>query len=80
MKEMTIICKHCGADDIFYVKERVTNCKPHEQSNHTAENGVIYDYMNHSGRKLAYCVKCHKSIGKVEALKPGITEVNSMFC
>lgn len=34
----------------------------------------MYDYLNHSGGKIAYCMSCNKSIGKSEDLKSGKRE------
>jgi hypothetical protein len=73
-EKMTIVCKYCGAQDGFYVEERVTGKATVYYTNngdYAEENGQMYDDLKHSGGKIAYCSNCDKSMGKSEDLKSG---------
>ncbi|MGR6904749.1 hypothetical protein [Lysinibacillus fusiformis] len=77
-----IICPYCKAEDGFYVKERITGTATihyTELGDYAEEQSSMYDYLNHSGGKIAYCAKCEKSLGKAEKLKSGISEEDRRF-
>lgn len=79
---MTIVCRHCGVNEGFYVRERVTGISTMYYTNDgdlKAEQDSMYDNLTHTGGKTAYCTKCHKSIGKSENLKSGNVEENLTF-
>ncbi|MGY3717166.1 hypothetical protein ACWE42_16770 [Sutcliffiella cohnii] len=72
-----IICPHCDSKEGFYTKEQVKGtATPHYTKNghYAIENGHIYDSLTHSGGKRAYCIDCHKYIGKSEDLISGLLE------
>lgn len=74
---MPIVCKHCGAEDGFYVKERVTGIATiyyDNKGDYGEDQSAMYDYLSHSGGKKAYCQNCKKHIGKSEDLISGKTE------
>ena len=76
-----IVCPHCKAVEGFYVRERITGIATinyTELGDYASEQSSMYDYLNHSGGKNAYCVKCEKYIGKSEKLKSGIAEDDRM--
>ena len=67
----TIICKHCGDDSGFYVKERVTGTVAvyyTEEGKYHEDQTDMYEHLSHVGGKKAYCSSCHKYIGKSEDL------------
>lgn len=68
---MPIICKHCGAEDGFYVKERVTGVAVifyNDNGDYEEDQGDMYESLTHSGGKKAYCQSCTKYMGKREEL------------
>lgn len=79
---MAIICPHCNSSEGFYTKERVMGTAKINYTNtgdYMAEQSSMYDYLQHSGGKVAYCINCHKSIGKSEDLKSGNREIDESF-
>lgn len=76
-KMNVIICPHCKAKEGFYVKERVTGTATiiyTELGDYASQQDGMYDYLYHSGGKIAYCINCKKSLGKAEKLKSGVFE------
>ena len=72
-----ITCPHCAAQSGFYIKEQVRGVSsPNftKEGHYATENGHIYDGLEHSGGKLAYCLSCNKSIGKSNQLISGFNE------
>lgn len=70
----TLVCKHCDAEDGFYVKEHYSGtCNVRYNADGTfmedGMNGGLYDNANHKGGKVAYCINCHRSLGKSELFK-----------
>jgi len=79
---MSVIkCPHCKAEEGFYVRERITGTATilyTELGDYATEQSSMYDYLQHSGGKIAYCVNCEKSLGKPEKLKSGMAEEDRM--
>lgn len=74
---VVITCPHCESQEGFYTKEQVKGTStPHytKEGHYATENGHIYDYLNHSGGKRAYCIICQKYIGKSADLITGKIE------
>ena len=64
-------CPHCGSTESYYLKYQVygsAKCYFNFDGSE-AENGDMYEYLQHKGGKVAYCSNCHKKICKAEELK-----------
>lgn len=74
-------CPYCESQEGFFTKEQVRGtANPHytKEGHYAKENGHIYDHLNHSGGKRAYCIICQKCIGKTENLVSGFPEENNV--
>ncbi|GAF66421.1 hypothetical protein BTS2_3322 [Bacillus sp. TS-2] len=72
-----ITCPHCKEQEGFYLKEQVRgSSEPHftKEGHYANKNGHIYESLNHSGGKRAYCMNCNGYIGKSVELISGLSE------
>lgn len=75
-----IICKHCGASDGFYRRERVQGTAEFHYTNkgdYANENGQAHEGIKYSGGKNAYCLSCNRIMGKSEDFISGMEEGDS---
>ncbi|OCN01020.1 hypothetical protein A7X67_01560 [Clostridium sp. W14A] len=61
-------CPHCGSTDGYYTKEQVHGSIQYMYNfdGTEADNGELYDYLNYTGGKYAYCLRCGKRLFKME--------------
>lgn len=72
-----IICPHCKSNRGFYVRETVRGSATVLYTNngdYSNDQSAMYDGLMHRGGKNAYCVRCHKQIGKSANLISGNIE------
>lgn len=69
MKKKDIVCKNCGNDTDFYVKERYTGtCNAcFRTDNEVPDNTEMYDAATHKlTSKFVYCADCNCKVCKIE--------------
>lgn len=79
---MAIVCKHCKSEVGFYVREKVSGYAHiyySEKGDLERDQHSMYDSLDHTGGRYAYCRTCHKSIGLSEKLKSGIVQDENTF-
>ncbi|MFC9539925.1 hypothetical protein ACFTQ7_08560 [Lysinibacillus sp. NPDC056959] len=79
---MTIVCRHCNASEGFYVRERVSGSSTTyytKTGDFMADQSSMYDHLNHHGGTVAYCMNCHKAMGKKEDFESGDVEKEATF-
>ena len=75
---MSVIkCKHCGAEDGFYTRQRVKGSATFrytKEGHHAKDNGDMHEGIWYEGGVWAYCESCNKVLGRSENLVTGRNE------
>lgn len=61
-------CPYCGNDDEYYIKESVSGtCYCNYSFNgDEVDNGAMYETLNHSQGKFAYCFMCEAKLFRIK--------------
>ena len=72
---MKLKCKHCGNENLFYVKEHYSGdfnyiVNNDGSGNEDGYNSEMYDLLNSKQKsKYYFCYECDKKVAKIEDFK-----------